>query len=789
MYEFQNIKSPSDLLKYDSSEILNESMFEEDWLRLVVKQATGTGKTKVLALVIAWAYFHKKFIKNSELSNNFLLLSPNTIVLDRLKNDFDGLKIFNDDPIIPPDGYENIDWDFNLKVHIQDNITSISNEGNLFLTNIQRFANRKNKTNNNSLENYFLGPEIKKNNSNDKSLVRNVVQDLEHIVVLNDEAHHIHDKKLAWFKTIQNIHLGLLQKKSSLNLQIDTTATPKHQNGGLFVQIISDYPLVEAIAQNVVKTPVLPDGTTRAQLSEKQSSKFSERFKDYIDLGVHVWEKDYEQNIKLGKKSLLFIMVDDTKNCDDVNNYIVNKYHQFKNNTFVIHTNKDGSFNERNDSKSQKDLNELRQTVLNVDNEGNDVKIIISVLMLKEGWDVKNVTTVIGLRPFSSESNILPEQALGRGLRRMYNDPNIKEELNVLGTDAFLDFVDSISSEGVLLEKRPINYDSEPSGPTLIEIDKTKDVTKLDIKIPILTNRVQRKYKDLNQLDVSQFNFKSKKLKKFTEKEKSSYRFVFLNPMRDSDKTVAKEYQLDGNATINSTTTISWFVNLIKTELRLIMGMDILYEKLKDFISNYLFDENVDINDLNVLKNLREADITNAILKTFKENINKLTIKDIGSTEILDYIKIGNTKPFMVPRTSEYLIPQKSLFNKITADSHFELQFAAYLDNTSDVISFVKNFPQIHFKIEYVKHDGGIGSYYPDFIVKLSNKEFFVIETKGLENLDDSRKINRLKTWCEDATKITNNVWKCLYIRQSKWDKLRITPKTFSEIIDIFQIK
>ena len=64
--------------------------------------------------------------------------------------------------------------------------------------------------------------------------------------------------------------------------------------------------------------------------------------------------------------------------------------------------------------------------------------------MLKEGWDVKNVTTIVGLRPYTSKSNILPEQTLGRGLRRMYFGEDVNEYVSVVGTDAFLEFVESI---------------------------------------------------------------------------------------------------------------------------------------------------------------------------------------------------------------------------------------------------------------------------------------------------------------------------------------------------------
>ena len=86
----------------------------------MIKQATGTGKTKVLSLLMVWCYFHKEFSKESNLSKNFLLLAPNTIVLERLKSDIEGLKIFNQDPMVPPNKYAGRNWNFFPKVHIQE---------------------------------------------------------------------------------------------------------------------------------------------------------------------------------------------------------------------------------------------------------------------------------------------------------------------------------------------------------------------------------------------------------------------------------------------------------------------------------------------------------------------------------------------------------------------------------------------------------------------------------------------------------------------------------------------
>jgi type III restriction enzyme len=781
LYENQNIRTPSELLKYDSSGVLVDSMFEESWLRLVIKQATGTGKTKVLSLLIAWCYFHKEFNENSELSKNFLLLAPNTIVLDRLKSDIEGLSIFNKDPIIPPNQFEGKNWNFYPKVHIQDNISSLSKNGNIFLTNIQRFVSRGEQAEENNSIDFFLGEKPVLKTSDNKVLVKDVVNNLDDVVVLNDEAHHVHDKKLAWNKTIEKINNSLIQKNSKLSLQIDVTATPKHQNGNIFVQTVSDYPLVEAIAQRVVKSPILPDEASRGKLEEKTSSKFSERYRDYIDLGFTVWEQDYHNHKKLGKKALLFIMVDDTKNCDDVKDYLENTYPILKNSTFVIHTNKEGKIDEGNSSKSQKELQVLRELANKVDNENNNIKAVVSVLMLKEGWDVKNVTTVVGLRPFVATSNILPEQALGRGLRRMYFGQDVSEELNVVGTEAFLDFVESIKSEGVILEKKSMGKDSEPSGPTIIEIDKKKNINELDIEIPILSPRILREYKNLEELDVDGFKFESAKIKEFTAEEQKNIIFREI-----IDEKVVKEVKMRDDININATSIISFFTKTIMTELRLYGGQDILYGKIKIFLQEKLFNQKVDLENPNIARNLSETNVRYTIRETLKKYINKLTVVDTGTTEVQNYIKVSNQKTFSVPKTKEYLPAKKSIFNKIVGDSHFELQFAGFLDAAVDVKKFIKNYMQLNFKMTYINYEGGISNYYPDFVIHLNNNERFIVETKGAENLNDPRKIERLKHWCEDATQATGKIYKHLYVRQEDWDSLGLTPNSFEEIIPIF---
>ena len=783
LYEKNGIRSNKELIKFDSWKI-TEDFLADSWLRLVIKQATGSGKTKVLTLLIAWCFFHKKYELNSTLSSNFLVLAPNTIVLDRLKSDIYGLKIFSQDPIIPYSGYENRSWRFNPKVHIQDDINHVSELGNIFLTNIQRFSNRKDSIAEYDLKNKFLGKEVIKKAKDNKFRVKEIIRNLDDLVILNDEAHHIHEDT-AWKRSIEDINNALIQKGKKLPIQIDVTATPKNKKGEIFTQTISDYPLVEAIYQEVVKKPVIPDLPSREKLKEYPSAIFSEKYRDYLHLGYETWEKQYQKHKKMNKKALLFIMVDDTKNCDDVASYLESTFPLLKNSTFVIHTkdnSKDatGEINE-NTPKGKAELERLRRLVNTVDDFNSPIKAIISVLMLKEGWDVKNVTTIVGLRAYAS--HILPEQTLGRGLRRMYFGENIDEELDVIGTNNFIEYVKGISEEGVELEEIPTGKNNQSSGPVVINIDydnPKKDISELDIQVPEIPKRYGRDFLSLDLLDPYKFNFKPFKLKEYSEIE-SKKRITFRETIDNSE---VKIISFDNLEYVTANSILRFFTEIIAKELGFSrLGINhFIYSKLKIFIKFILFGKEIDIDSLNVIRNLSEPIITTTINSTFKEEINKLTIKDLGLQKINKQTSIAETKPYLSSRKKLYYSAQKSVFNYVAGDSKFEIEISKYLDSYDDVIAFFKNDIQLKQSIEYIKHDGKIGSYYPDFFVKLNDGERWVIETKGAESLNDPLKFKRLETWCSDASNNQEISWRCLYLRQEIWDAFRIKPQTFFDL-------
>ena len=786
LYDVADVQDKYDLMRFDSSGVVSAGMFDETWRRFVVKMATGSGKTKVLSLVLTWSFFHKLYEQESGLARNFLVIAPNIIVLDRIYKDFQGLRVFFEDPVIPDNGVDGRNWqdDFQLTLHRQDEVRITRPTGNIFLTNIHRVYAGDDippSPDDEDTMDYFLGKHPTGATTDSKVDLSMIVRDVSELVVLNDEAHHIHDPRMAWFKSIEDIHNRLKQKGATLSLQVDVTATPKHTNGAIFVQTVDDYPLVEAISQNVVKHPVLPDIPSRVKLVERQSAKYTEKYADYIHLGVIEWRKAYAEQEKLDKKANLFVMTDDTRNCDEVAEYLEGNYPDLKDAVLVIHTKKNGEISESTSGKAKEEMEELRRQANEIDSMDSPYKAIISVMVLKEGWDVRNVTTIVGLRAFSAKSNILPEQTLGRGLRKMYPG-DVEEYVSVVGTSAFMDFVESIQAEGVVLEQRPMDKDTKANAPLVIEIDnenEKKDIEALDIEIPIMTPRIYREYKNLANLNVSSFGNKKVPYKRFSEEEQREIVFKDITTGEITHTTI-----LDTAGVADYRSVIGYLAQNLMRSLRLVSGYDVLYGKIKEFVQYYLFEQQVELDNPNTLRNLSELEATKTLIETFKKQINSLTIQEKGDAEIRDTIKLRQTRPF-VDKDQEYLVPKKSVFNKIIGDSHFELLFARFLEDCDDVVSYAKNYFAVHFKLDYVNADGDVSNYYPDFLVKTSERGVFVVETKGQEDLDVPLQMKRLRQYCEDINKAQADVtYDFVYVDQDAFETYR--PARFQNLIDGF---
>jgi len=404
---------------------------EDAWSRYAFKLATGAGKTKVMSLWIVWSYFHALRESDSEMARHFVVIAPNLTVYERLKDDFGNGRVFDDDPLIPPE------WrgDWNLSVVLQDEASGAATGGTLYLTNIHRLydtAKRKKKAEEDSYA--WMGPAVSKNKALDTgAALRDRITAHRRVMVLNDEAHHVWDSGSAWNEAIRTLHETILSRSGcKLVAQLDFSATPKDNKGLLFKHIVCDTLLGEAVDAGIVKTSLI--GQASRKLVEQADDNAAYRWEQHLLLGYERWKASRDEWQAIGKKPLLFIMCDDTDAADQITQRFNTDplFEQLNGKTINLHINLKGKlrkvgrgkearyeFVEDEQAISDDDLKALRKLSRELDSNASPYFCIVSVLMLREGWDVRNVTTIVPLRPYSAKATILPEQTLGRGLRRM----------------------------------------------------------------------------------------------------------------------------------------------------------------------------------------------------------------------------------------------------------------------------------------------------------------------------------------------------------------------------------
>ena len=447
-------------------------------------------------------------------------------------------------------------------------------------------------------------------------------------------------------------------------------------------------------------------------------------------------------------------MVDDTRNCDEVGVHLERIAPELAGAVLVIHTKNNGEISEAASAKNKDELERLRKQSNEIDTWKSPYKAIVSVLMLKEGWDVRNVTTIVGLRAYAAQSNILPEQTLGRGLRRMYFGSDRPETVSVMGTPAFMEFVESIQSEGVTFDRVPMGGGGAGREDSLVvEVDTQntdKDIEALDISLPKLARRFHREFKDMAALDPASFNNPRVALKPFTPEQT---REIVFKTMLDGEQHHVIE--LDGSGPADYRSVVAYFARQLLKELRLVGGYELLYPRVKIFLREHLFEASpVDLENPVVLRNLSEPEAGKLVFDHFKAGINALTVQDSGATHIEDRIRLRDTRPFRTqPRG--FIVTKKSVFNRMVGEAHaggLELEFAAFLEAAPDVQAHAKNYMAVGFKIDYVRANGELSTYTPDFIVRDAAGAVWIVETKGREELDLPQKMVRLRQWCTDAT-------------------------------------
>jgi type III restriction enzyme len=235
---------------------------------------------------------------------------------------------------------------------------------------------------------------------------------------------------------------------------------------------------------------------------------------------------------------------------------------------------------------------------------------------------------------------------------------------------------------------------------------------------------------------------------------------------------------------------VGFFARQLLKDMRLVGGYDVLYPKVRDFMRDNLFEQPVNLEEPVVLRNLSEPAAGKILFDSFKAAINALTVQDTGTSRIESHIRLRDTRPFRT-ENRDYLPVKKSVFNRIVGEPHaggFELVFAKFLDDAPDVVSFAKNYLAIGFKLDYVKADGDLSNYVPDFMVKTQDGTVWIVETKGRAELDLPPKMQRLAQWCVDATAASTanggKSYRFVYVDQKGYE--RNPPNTFAALATSF---
>lgn len=768
LYEVAGVRRHKDLLeRYAPAKATDLRLLQhDDFARYAVKMATGSGKTKVMALAIAWQYFNAVVEARDDYAKTFLLIAPNVIVLERLKTDFTNGRVFRSDPMIPPalQTY----WDFD--VYVRGDAERAHAEGALFLTNIQQFANRDADGDDEPapmtgvLGNRPPAQMVEKDDF-DKRIIRRGGP----CVVINDEAHHTHDEDSEWNKFIRRLHGSLTETGNGPGLagQLDFTATPRYSKGALFTWTVFDYPLKQAILDGIVKRPV--KGIAR-NIHEGRSSIASTRYKPFLTAGVERWKEYREQLQPLKRKPVLFVMMNDTAEADEVSDYLQKQYPaEFGGDKLLtIHTNRTGDV-----AKNQED--DLRQKAKYVDDAESPINCIVSVLMLREGWDVESVVVVVGLRPYSSKAHILPEQTIGRGLRLMFRNQSAQyqERVDVIGNNAFIEFVEELEkTEEMAFETFELGKDKLTI--TTIQPDPAK--LDKDIAVPTLTPILTRKKSlaaEIAALDVSKFKcppFPRKQNDKAAEQfQYEGYDIITLQ------KLVERQYTIPEAQTAQE--VISYYAKIIAQEVKLPSQFAALVPKVREFLETKAFGEPVDLDDPTLIKPLSSNVALYVTKDTFVKALREVVVQQLEPQLVDAGRKLSQTPPF--PYSRPTLEAGKCVFNLCPCDNEFEKAFAGFLQKADDVTAFSKLPEPFGFSIEYTDAVSNLRYYEPDFVV-VSGDVHYLVETKGREDIDVENKNRAANLWCENATRLTGTPWRFVIVKQKDYEQLR--PDEFADL-------
>ena len=808
-----------------------------------LKMATGTGKTWVLAALLVWQYFNAlNGERPGKYSTHFLLVAPGHEVLNRLLDMFLGKhdpKTGNRDksksdflrPLFMPEG-ERFRNRFNLRIlepsDIRPNLTP-PDEPFVYITNWQQF--RLNESSN--LWDQLTGADVEEQPRGE--IIADFLSEYPDLIIFNDEAHHVHGAKtakgeeLVWRKFLTALYNRMAEKRGGgkgVFLQIDFSATPFYgsaEKKEYFPHIVYDFDLVEAMRAMLVKQIFLEerqgmmgekmdDLDVRAERAEADEEHrrgqvigVSVSQKLLLDIGRKKMEQiavEFRKK-RLDKKPVLFVLAENTEVADLVAEHVANltdeRGRNYRNQILVIHSDKKGEM-------SDKDWEKYRQQLETLDEpeEVNPIRVVVSVLMLREGFDTQNVAVVVVLR--SAKADLLLEQIVGRGVRLMFPEykypelADLKREaredvmrkripgnsfdfLFVVEHPKFRSFYEELQKQGYAIGIGD-SSGTETTGDLVLSEATPERIKKYDLSWPIQVYEQSPKF-DFSAIDIAglpKYSIPFETLKKQLSQ-------IAITETHAETGGKIKTWKLD-----NQYFDYAHFLRQATMAVASEKGAHILTGKMADitgiideYVSNYLFGGEIDFQKAENYTVLNYAPLFDFVVGSVK----RVLLDGLGAIQYeVKAGKIGKLSDVKKIYVRESLsVPVERCIYPLSAYSRrgegFEKKFMEEtLDKSGEVEAFGKIQQRKHFlNISYRDKDGIKRDYFPDFIIKTKDK-MYIVETKAEDEIQKAEgneknlivlKARAAVSWCKTASQVS------LPNQPQEWEYFMLSEKTFKE--------
>jgi len=761
--------------------------------RYCSKMATGSGKTVVMAMLIAWQILNKvTYPRETKFSKSVLVVAPGLTVKSRLK-------------VLYPSNPQNYYQEFDLVPSdmfdkLRRGIVKIVNWHMLSWETEEQIRRKR------SVD--------KRGAKSDEAYTRETLGEManeRNIIVINDEAHHawrinpeavgkyIRQRDLKdsaqeatiWIGGLDRIHntRGILRCH-------DFSATPFYPSGKkvtedvLFSWIVSDFGLNDAIESGLVKTPrvvIRDDGRLTRQMKSRfyhiyddpevktdisRKTKPNEPLPDlvtnaYYYLGLDWLETTKRWKAKVETPPVMITVCNRTETAARVE-YAFNRgkirIDELKNPEKTLRidsdvlaeaeSNKEVFEIPRKNMEDEKKLVKMDKaeylrlqvdTVGKVGQPGEQIQNVISVGMLSEGWDAKTVTHIMGLRAFSSQ--LLCEQVVGRGLRRTsYEvDPETglfgAEYVNIFGIP--FTFLPHEGGEGT--------PPPPPKPKTRIYVDDSQNEHEITWPNVIRINHV---FTPKLSLEIS-------KVKRIELRPEDTPLIAELAPF------------LAGKPDVTKLSEINLANEQVDKRLKVLRRQRLIFETSREVYEQVQptwtgTKEYLLFQIVKIVENFLDSKKLVIKSKVYQEDLKKRLLILLNMNKIVQHlfnaIRFENTqdlvpifdKEMPLKSTSKMMtwytskpceLTKKSHISHVVFDSSWEASEAFELDRNDKVVSWVKN-DHLGFLINYVFR-GVIHKYYPDFIIKLANGKMLILEVKGIDNQQNKTKREYLNEWVE----------------------------------------